>query len=113
VRVREGAGRLDPARGPKQTGRQNHVAARCTRYRSWFTDELLRLLQRPFRRSKLALAYSNRGNVYDDKGDYERAIVDLNQAIRPDPKLADDPARSEDATAYLQPRECLLPQARL
>jgi tetratricopeptide (TPR) repeat protein len=30
----------------------------------------------------------NRGNSYGDKGSYDRAIVDYNQAIRLDPKKA-------------------------
>jgi tetratricopeptide (TPR) repeat protein len=35
---------------------------------------------------KSAEAYNNRGNAYDRKGDYDRAISDLDQAIRLDPK---------------------------
>ena len=41
-----------------------------------------------WRGSDLAWAYSNRGNRYREKGDNDRAIADLNQAIALDPKLA-------------------------
>ena len=37
---------------------------------------------------KYRLAYNNRGNAYGDKGDYDRAIADYNEAIRLDPKYA-------------------------
>ncbi len=37
----------------------------------------------------LAIAYNNRANAYDDKGDSERALEDYNQAIRLDPRLAE------------------------
>jgi tetratricopeptide (TPR) repeat protein len=37
---------------------------------------------------KDAVAYSNRGWAYDSKGDYDRAISDLDQAIQHDPRLA-------------------------
>jgi tetratricopeptide (TPR) repeat protein len=37
---------------------------------------------------KAAWAYYDRGNVYHDKGDYDRAIADYDQAIRIDPKHA-------------------------
>jgi tetratricopeptide (TPR) repeat protein len=37
---------------------------------------------------KDAVAYNNRGSVYNEKGDYDSAISDLNQAIELDPKLA-------------------------
>lgn len=38
-----------------------------------------------------AVAYKNRGRAYGHKGDYDRGIVDHNEAIRLDPK---------DATAF-------------
>ncbi len=34
------------------------------------------------------MAYNNRGNAYNDLGEHQRAIEDLNEAIRLDPKLA-------------------------
>ena len=34
----------------------------------------------------LAAIFLSRGNAYDDKGDYDRAIADYNEAIRLDPK---------------------------
>jgi len=37
--------------------------------------------------ASLAAAYVSRGNRYDDKGDYDRAIVDYTEAIRLHPKL--------------------------
>jgi tetratricopeptide (TPR) repeat protein len=37
---------------------------------------------------KNAAAYNNRGWAYDGKGDYDRAIADLDQAIWLDPKNA-------------------------
>ena len=37
---------------------------------------------------QLALAYSNRGLTYVFLGDYQRAIQDLDEAIRLDPELA-------------------------
>ena len=36
----------------------------------------------------LATSYINRGGAYSDRGDYERAIADFNEAIRLDPKYA-------------------------
>jgi tetratricopeptide (TPR) repeat protein len=36
----------------------------------------------------LARAYVSRGDAYDDKEDYDRAIADYNQAIQLDPKDA-------------------------
>src|SRR5215468_7218949 len=36
----------------------------------------------------LATVYARRGVAYDDKGDYDRAIADFNEAIRLDPKIA-------------------------
>ncbi|GGA01458.1 tetratricopeptide repeat protein [Okeania sp. KiyG1] len=36
-----------------------------------------------------AEAYNNRGIVYDNQGEYEKAIADYNQAIRLNPKNAD------------------------
>jgi tetratricopeptide (TPR) repeat protein len=36
----------------------------------------------------LALVLNNRGSAYNDKKDYKRAIADLTEAIRLDPKLA-------------------------
>jgi tetratricopeptide (TPR) repeat protein len=41
-----------------------------------------------WRGSDLAWAYTNRGNRYREKGDNDRAIADLNQAIALDPKVA-------------------------
>jgi lipoprotein NlpI len=41
-----------------------------------------------YRGSELAKAYYYRGVEYRDKGDLDRAIADLNQAIRLDPKFA-------------------------
>ena len=38
--------------------------------------------------SKLAIIFTNRGNAYNSKGDYDRAIQDFSQAIRLDPKCA-------------------------
>ena len=35
-----------------------------------------------------AISYGNRGNAYYDKMDYDRAIADVNEAIRLDPKHA-------------------------
>src|SRR5436190_23802422 len=35
-----------------------------------------------------SINYSNRGNAYREKGDMDRAIADLNEAIRLDPKYA-------------------------
>jgi tetratricopeptide (TPR) repeat protein len=43
-------------------------------------SRLLALDPKPF-------AYNNRGNAYNQKGEYDRAIADLDQAIRLDPKL--------------------------
>ena len=40
-------------------------------------------------RNDLATAYKNRGNAYDDKGEYVRAIQDYNHAIAVNPKDAD------------------------
>lgn len=37
----------------------------------------------------LAIAYNNRANAYDDKGDSERALEDYDQAVRLDPRLAE------------------------
>jgi tetratricopeptide (TPR) repeat protein len=37
---------------------------------------------------RLAVDYYNRGLAYRNKGDYDRAIADYNQAIRLDPKYA-------------------------
>ena len=34
----------------------------------------------------LATIFLSRGNAYDDKDDYDRAIADYNEAIRLDPK---------------------------
>jgi len=36
----------------------------------------------------LALIFNNRGNAYNDKNDYDRAIADFSEAIRLDPKYA-------------------------
>lgn len=36
---------------------------------------------------QLALAYNDRGSVYDSLGEYQRAIQDYDEAIRLDPKL--------------------------
>jgi tetratricopeptide (TPR) repeat protein len=36
----------------------------------------------------LAITYNNRGSVYDDKGQYDRAIQDYDQAVRLDPNYA-------------------------
>ena len=36
---------------------------------------------------KYAMAYNNRGIAYHDKGDYDRAIADYNEAIQLDPNL--------------------------
>jgi tetratricopeptide (TPR) repeat protein len=38
--------------------------------------------------SNLAIIFTNRGNAYNSKGDYDRAIQDFSQAIRLDPKCA-------------------------
>ena len=35
-----------------------------------------------------AMAYNNRGNVYNDQGKYDLALADLNQAIQLDPNDA-------------------------
>ena len=54
--------------------------------------------------SKLSAAYyAARGDAYLDKGDYDRAIQDYNQAISRDPKLAHALAARGDA--YLEKRE--------
>jgi tetratricopeptide (TPR) repeat protein len=37
---------------------------------------------------KYARAFTNRGNVYDAKSEYDRAIADHSEAIRLDPKYA-------------------------
>jgi len=34
------------------------------------------------------MAYSNRGNAFDDKKDYEHAIADFDAAIKIDPRYA-------------------------
>ena len=34
------------------------------------------------------MAYSNRGNAFDDRKDYERAIADFDAAIKIDPRYA-------------------------
>ena len=44
------------------------------------------------------MAYNNRGNAYQAKGDYDRAIADYTEAIRLDPKFAD--AYYERGAAY-------------
>src|SRR6476469_1618002 len=36
----------------------------------------------------LAIVFNNRGTAYDKKGDFDRAIVDYDQAIRLDPNYA-------------------------
>jgi tetratricopeptide (TPR) repeat protein len=36
----------------------------------------------------LALAFNDRGNAYANKGQYDRAIQDYDQAIKLDPNLA-------------------------
>ncbi len=36
----------------------------------------------------LAIAFSNRGNAYFNKGEYDRAIAECDQAIRLDPNVA-------------------------
>ena len=36
----------------------------------------------------LAIAYNNRGNAYNVKGDYDRAIADYNESIKADPNYA-------------------------
>ncbi len=35
-----------------------------------------------------AVAYANRGNAYEKKGEYDRAIADYEQAIRLNPRYA-------------------------
>ncbi|WP_051390054.1 tetratricopeptide repeat protein [Bradyrhizobium sp. Ec3.3] len=44
------------------------------------------------------MAYSNRGNAYQDKGDLDRAIADHSQALALDPKNA--PAYNNRGNAY-------------
>ena len=41
-----------------------------------------------WRGANLARAYNSRGYAYDDKGEYDRAIDDYDQAIKLDPKYA-------------------------
>src|SRR6266567_1765236 len=50
-----------------------------------------------------AVAYKNRGNVYFDKKDYDRAIADDSEAIKLDPKLAT--AYNRRGVAYLNKRD--------
>src|SRR3974390_567511 len=38
---------------------------------------------------KMAVAYNNRGNAYDDKGQYDRALADYNKALDLNPKYAE------------------------
>jgi len=51
-----------------------------------------------FHGHKLAIVYNYRAQAYYDKGDYDHAIADLNEAIRLDPKNA--PAYNYQGTAY-------------
>ena len=37
----------------------------------------------------MATAYKNRGNAYDDKGEYDRALEDYEQALAINPQDAD------------------------
>ena len=39
-------------------------------------------------RNNLAIAHSNRGITYSDKGDFDRAIADYEQALKLNPELA-------------------------
>jgi tetratricopeptide (TPR) repeat protein len=58
-------------------------------------DEALRLYSRAIASKKklatgnLAIAYLNRGNIYADKGQYEKAINDYGAALKQDPSLGD------------------------
>ena len=54
--------------------------------------------------SRYVAAYITRGNAYSNKRDYDRAIADYDRAIELD---------SRYASGLLQPRPCLLQQARL
>ena len=58
-------------------------------------------------RSEIRLAYNNRGLAYGNKGDYDRAIADFNEAIRLDPKLRhrlQQPRRRVPQQGRLRPR---------
>ncbi len=55
----------------------------CSRIiKSW------RLFRKPISKEDLATAYSNRGDAYRNKGQYDRAIADFDTAIELDPKHA-------------------------
>jgi len=55
----------------------------CSRIiKSW------RLFRKPISKEDLATAYSNRGDAYRNKGQYDRAIADFGTAIELDPKHA-------------------------
>ena len=43
------------------------------------------------RRKNLSVIYNNRGTAYDDKGDYDRAIQDFNEAIHLNPNAEEVP----------------------
>ena len=56
-----------------------------------------------FRGKKAAINYNNRGWAYNDKGEYERGLADLNEAIRLDPRLW--PAYSNRGESYFRKKD--------
>lgn len=46
-----------------------------------------RLFDKPISKGDLAIAYTNRGGTYSDKGEFDRAIADFDQAIKLSPNL--------------------------
>jgi tetratricopeptide (TPR) repeat protein len=52
-------------------------------------SEALSLFDKELKRNPTPRAYAIRGLIWDEKGDYDKAIADFNEAIRLEPKNAD------------------------
>lgn len=61
-------------------------------------DKNIQTADRQVEEPRDAEAYYNRGNAYDDKGEYDRAIADYNKAIEINPR--DDKAYNNRGSAY-------------